>query len=75
MIILLSMPFDVRESQEAENGLWIHHPRVLIDPYSNQQRRSKSEPDLQELPIKRQRGLLSDENLCTLYDLPFLNCV
>jgi hypothetical protein len=54
MIILLSMPFDVRESQEAENGLWIHHPRVLIDPYSHQQRRSKSEPDLQELPIKRQ---------------------
>jgi hypothetical protein len=54
MIILLSMPFDVRESQEAENGLWIHHPRVFIDPYSNQQRRSKSEPDLQELPIKRQ---------------------
>ena len=54
MIILLSMPFDVRESQEAENRLWIHHPRVLIDPQSNQQRVSKSEPDLQELPIKRQ---------------------
>jgi hypothetical protein len=75
MIILLSMPFDVRESQEAENRLWIRRPRVLIDPCSNPQRRSKSEPDLQELPIKRQRGLLSDENSCTLHDLPFLNRV
>lgn len=74
-MILLSMPFKVRESQEAESGLWRQRQTALSILKAEQQCRSRSSLDLQELPIKRQRGLLSEEILCTLWDILFLNRV